>query len=361
MEDKNKKILEPTGTVYSIIWPETRSLIRGVFRQETDVLMSRHENAYTKHQDTMHVDFFRAWKNFANDQLSINWMDFPEIYPTAGASEGIREILSFGRSTGQDLIVFDGEYEGYEALARPAGTKVHIVSRHQWRETLDDWEKNGSPWSLSGAQFWISQPSSIDGCVWQDMDEFLKKLSGFSGVKVWIDLAYLGLVPSLKIDLTHPVIAGFVFSLSKTFGVYYRRIGGVFSRSAIPGLWGNRWFKSLDSLYIGQRLLEEAKSANENAELISKHSKMGQSLFSEAYIPVWLKLGVHWKFSDVPFLIYASDPNISLSLMLKNESIQQQWKIARRGKKELAASRRLCLTPFIEAGILDKSEDLCKM
>ena len=47
-----------------------------------------------------------------------------------------------------------------------------------------------------------------------------------------------------------------VFSLSKPFGVYYDRIGGVLCRDPMPSLFGNQWFKNLTSLQLGAALLE---------------------------------------------------------------------------------------------------------
>ena len=53
-----------------------------------------------------------------------------------------------------------------------------------------------------------------------------------------------------------PAVQALAFSLSKPFGVYYDRIGGVLCRNAMPSLFGNQWFKNLTSLQLGAALLE---------------------------------------------------------------------------------------------------------
>src|SRR5918999_601042 len=62
--------------------------------------------------------------------------------------------------------------------------------------------------------------------------------------------------PAHRLDLRSPSLGAVFFSLSKAFGVYYHRIGGVLSRAPLPGLEGNRWFKNVFSLALGTLLLE---------------------------------------------------------------------------------------------------------
>ena len=45
------------------------------------------------------------------------------------------------------------------------------------------------------------------------------------------------------------------YSLSKAFGVYYSRIGGVFCKQPIDELYDTLWYKNLLSIYIGTELL----------------------------------------------------------------------------------------------------------
>lgn len=76
-------------------------------------------------------------------------------------------------------------------------------------------------------------------------------------VKFVVDITYVGLVQKtfwLKLD-TLPNVEAVVFSLSKTFGVYYERIGGVFLRKEHAGFGGLGWFKNVRSIVIGLELL----------------------------------------------------------------------------------------------------------
>lgn len=340
--------LLPTSTIYSVIWPETRILVRRILQEDTDALMARHERAFEKRQDPMHEDFFKAWQGFAAPHLQVDWSDFPERYPSAGSSEAIREVLGQARATNRDLVVFEGEYEGYEALAGPAGTRIHRLDRRNWRAQIKAWRDHGAPWSGSGAWMWLSQPSGIDGRAWPDYEAFLQAVSELPNFGVWVDLAYLGLVPDLKVRLNMPVAQGVAFSLSKSFGTYYRRIGGLFARQAVPGLWGNRWFKSLDALYIGQRLLEHARDAQSHAVRLTALAQPGQQQFQSAYGEAFARAGVIWRPSQVPMVVEADallDPTLPPALA-------PLWQLSRRGSSDRpAASRRLCITPFIEAGL----------
>jgi hypothetical protein len=340
--------LNPTSTVYSVIWPRTREIVRKTMVEDVDAMMERHERATSKRQDDMHLAFRDAWLAFAQGHLKLDQGQFPEFYPCSGSSEGIREVLGMCRVSGKtmDLVVFDGEYEGYEALAEAAGTIIHRVGRKDWQDTLSAWQRDGVPWAGRRAQWWISQPSAIDGCVWEEYEQWLKAVEALNSVDVWVDLAYLGMVENLKVELNSPAIAGFVFSLSKVFGVYYRRIGGVFSKSPIPGLWGNRWFKSLDAMYLGERLLQDAGSAQEQARRVGEWAMAGRERFMETHGGAWKFAGINWVRSDVPLLVYAQDPHKILG-MEPDHVMMLEWKMARRGRTN-TASRRLCVSSMID-------------
>ena len=75
-------------------------------------------------------------------------------------------------------------------------------------------------------------------------------------MKLVVDVTYVGAVAiEPRIDLDHEVVQAVVFSLSKPFGVYYHRIGGVLTRAEVPTLRGHLWFKNLFSVHLGERLL----------------------------------------------------------------------------------------------------------
>lgn len=329
-------------TVYSVVWPDTEDFVRQTMKSDMEAMLDLHRDAHTKRQDGMHEPFFDAWVNFASSAVNLP-VDLVERYPTAGSSEAIREIIREATWKDQDLVIFDGEYEGYEAIAQAQGTRVHRIDRNHWREELEKWNSAGAPWGTRSAQFWISQPSAIDGNTWPDFQAWLASMEAFPACQVWVDLTYVGRARiASAIDLCKSsVLAGVVFSLSKVMGAYYRRMGGCISRQPVPGLWANRWFKHLDSLYLGQKWLARAQSALAEGE---KYVDVQRLAMVHAYNQLegtqWsFDLG-QWQPSDVSLLMHAVNPH--------HEIQQPLWIAAARGVNN-TASRRLCLTPAIVA------------
>lgn len=333
-----------TSTVYSMVWPETRALVRRCMTNEVDQMLSRHDHAHTKRQDRMHEDFFKAWIEFSSGAARIPDYDFTEHYPTAGSNEAIREIIRQASWKGQDLIIFEGEYEGYEAIASAQGTRVHRVRREHWQEHLKGWMLAGVPWGPGGAQWWISEPSAIDGNQWHEFQNWLRSVDVFPGCEVWVDLTYVGAARQKDlIDLSRaPQIAGVVFSLSKVMGAYYRRIGGCMSRAPVEGLWANRWFKNLDSLYLGQRFCETMGDARKlGASRFDVQCKALEQVNATLGGGGWAESGVLWQPSDVSLLMHARNPHVDVP-----ERLEPFWSASARGL-DRPVSRRLCLTPAL--------------
>jgi histidinol-phosphate/aromatic aminotransferase/cobyric acid decarboxylase-like protein len=148
--------------------------------------------------------------------------------------------------------VFAGEYEGYAAYARAAGVTVIAHNRTAWNDIAY------APHAVH--RWYVSQPSAIDGNVWKEFPQFLRATEQ-RGVEVAVDLAYVGAVADQPVlDLSLPNIPHVFFSLSKVFGVFYHRVGGVLSRAPLLGLEGNKWFKNMFSLYLGTSLIRETPS-----------------------------------------------------------------------------------------------------
>lgn len=334
------------ATVYSVVWPSTETLLRRVFAEQAELMLDSHRAAFTKRQDALHEPFFSAWMGFSRSVVRLPGAVLSEHYPTAGSSEAIREIIRQASWKNQDLVVFDGEYEGYEALAAMQGTRIHVVDRVRWRETMEQWRVHGVPWAGRSAQWWISQPSAIDGNAWPDFQSWLSQMDAWQDTcEVWVDLTYVGRarLPGV-IDLSSSAaLAGVVFSLSKVMGAYYRRIGGCMSKQTVPGLWGNRWFKNIDSLYLGQRWIESAQDALVEGRRYAdvQELAMRQALQAMSGCQAWEDAGVRWVASDVPLLMHAAGP------ATVPERLRAYWQAARRGKS--TASYRLCLTPTIES------------
>jgi hypothetical protein len=255
-------------TVYALVTPEIEAVKAKVFgsygepaRQE---YMDQFRGAWTAKQDRYHEDFFDAWCHWSKPVVDLDRSNFPFYYPTAGASEPLRHLIfEFAAKGGKKIHVFEGEYEGYKAMAEAAGLRYEEHPRDGkdgWHTPFGGRLNRITSCMVSWTQelFFISQPSAIDGNVWAEFNEFISKMPPNSVVA---DLTYVGAVPQRSVlerfDMNQPAIRNVVFSLSKPFGAYYDRIGGVFCREENLGLFGNKWFKGLTGLSIGNALLRK--------------------------------------------------------------------------------------------------------
>lgn len=236
-------------TVFSLVYPETEKVLAKLWKKRPLYL---YQNSYLEKpiQTKLHLKFRDRWLKWTSRSISHNPELIKNFYPTAGSSEAIRESLAlFKAQGGKKIHVFSGEYEGYRALAEAYDLKVIEFDRNQWKKiklSPDD-------------RFYISQPSSIDGNLWKEFPNFIKKMET-SKAKVMLDVCYVGTTTKkIKVDTNSPAIHTLFFSLSKVFGVYFHRIGGVFSKEPIPGLEGNKWFKNLFSLLLGIKLMKKYK------------------------------------------------------------------------------------------------------
>lgn len=236
-----------SGTIYSLVMPESEAALAAIV-DDRDRHFDMYREPWSQKQDDMHVAYFDQWIQWSRPVVDFPADLFPFRYPTAGASEGIfkvmAEYLATGRREGFDpsIHIFDGEYEGFPAYAASLGMAVVRHDRQDWRTLPSAMPK--------GAMFWISQPSAIDGMVWSDFPDFIDRMgTECPDVPVIPDLTYVGSVArAFAIDLHAPNISAFVISHSKPFGGYYHRVGGVFSRTELSSLFGNKWFKNLQSL-----------------------------------------------------------------------------------------------------------------
>jgi len=240
--------------VYGLVLPETREMTRRLWAERPEVL---YENAYEESQDLAHVALFERWSNWVSP-LVTGLPDYRHRYATNGSSEAIREsIWSLAKAAHDSgrracLHVFTGEYEGYTAYARAAGIAVLTYDRATWSDIAF------APDAVH--RWYVSQPSATDGNVWSGFLEFLRAMAE-RDIEVAVDLAYVGATDRpLSVDVSLPNVAYVFFSLSKVFGVFYHRVGGVFSRTPMLGLEGNKWFKNMFSLYLGASLIDETPS-----------------------------------------------------------------------------------------------------
>ena len=256
--------MDVTRTVFGIYYPETRRIVEQLWDERPHAWYERN---YTGVQDGMHrgcLDGWRAWVGEAGVELGDG---YGFECPTAGASEGIHALLALHATRGGRRIhVLEGEYEGYAIIAAALGLEVVVHRRDSWRESISR--------ARAGEQLWISQPSAIDGNVWGDFGSLVEHVGSHApDVRVVADLTYVGAVAGkTSIDLSSPCIDAVLWSLSKPFGVYYHRIGGLIARAEVPTLRGHHWFKNLFSLQLGERLMA-AHPAGELAARYREHQR----------------------------------------------------------------------------------------
>jgi hypothetical protein len=287
-------------TVYGIYYPETRRIVDEMWSERPHAWYERN---YTQRQDTMHrgcLDRWRAWVAEAGVSLGDA---YPHDYPTAGANEAIHALLALHAARGGRRVhVFAGEYEGYGHIATALGLEVSVHPREVGR-----YEPSIAAAACPGDVFWISQPSGIDGRLWSGFDRFRDWLvDGAPGVELYVDLTYVGAVTvEPKIDLRGGSIAAVVWSLSKPFGVYYHRIGGMVSRKDVPTLRGHHWFKNLFSVKLGERLMGTFGVR----ELPLRYADRQEAAIDQAKIAG--ELPADAQASDVVMLAHAPLPSVS--------------------------------------------------
>lgn len=240
-------------TIYGFLYPEVEEVMARTFRDPKLIEIQR--RGYTQRQDPMGQSFIEAYRDWTRDILGLDGDRFRFVYPTAGSAEAIRESIAVqataNRAAGTTLHMFDGDYEGYVAYARAHGVTVVPHDRDGYAESLAS--------VAPGDTFYLSQPSAIDGNLWGGYDRLMTWLEAHHpALDVFVDLAYVGTLRdgTARIATHYPNIRGIFFSLSKAFGIFYQRIGGLFSDREWPSLYANRlWFKNLVNLTLGEELM----------------------------------------------------------------------------------------------------------
>lgn len=324
-------------TVYALVTPETEAAKNAILGNHTDfpdAARRRHleqfREAWTGKQFASHEIFIERWMTWAAPVVAIDAAGFRWRYPTAGGSEALFHVIAaYGNRARNERFlpevhVFAGEYEGYKAYAQACGLAVVEHPRA-------DWQSLGRTLPAT-ALFCLSQPSAIDGNVWQHANDFLALLAaGNQRPRVLLDVTYVGAIaeqPIARFAADNPAVQALAFSLSKPFGVYYDRIGGVLCRDAMPSLFGNQWFKNLTSLQLGTALLER----HDVFDLPRRYKDVQR----KASAQIGRHLGLTLSPSDVIVLAQA-DPAATSDRALAD--------FLRRPAGDIGASLRLCLTP----------------
>ena len=316
-----------SGTIYSLVMPESEAALVSLV-SETDALPDRYREPWTQKQDAMHQAYFDRWIEWAAPVVSFDPAAFGFRYPTAGASEGIFKLTAeyargcTARGAEPTIHIFEGEYEGFPAYADALKLRCLRHDRSDWRNVPAAIDPDGL--------VWISQPSAIDGNVWQHFDAFVDLLAEQRpDVTVIPDLTYVGSVGrAFSVYLDSPNVPVFVMSHSKPFGGYYHRVGGVFSRAEVPSLFGNKWFKNLLSLAWGTEMMRR----HGVFDLPRKY----RAVQEEAAAGAGEALGVELEAADILLIATASPEGARtepLSSVLRGSPSERRI--------------RLCLTPAI--------------
>jgi len=335
--DRHVKNTGASKTVYALVTPETeaaKNFILGNVVDGPDAARRHYfeqfRDAWTGKQYACHEAFIERWMAWATPVVAIDAAGFSWRYPTAGGSEALFHVIAaYGNRARNERFdpevhVFAGEYEGYKAYAEACGI---AVTEHR----RADWQTVGRTLPAT-ALFCLSQPSAIDGNVWPHANAFLSLLAAASDrPRVLLDVTYVGSIaeaPSARIAADSPAVQALAFSLSKPFGVYYDRIGGILCREAMPSLFGNQWFKNLTSLQLGQALLDR----HDVFDLPRRY----QRVQIEAAARVGDRLGVKLSPCDIVILAQAASSAIADRALAA---------FLRRPAGDPDASLRLCLTP----------------
>jgi histidinol-phosphate/aromatic aminotransferase/cobyric acid decarboxylase-like protein len=233
------KPLEAITTVYSYYLPEMRELITRLTRDYPHEVFLR---SIKPGLDDFHVPIIdRLTAVHARSLPRLG--EFGNRYPTAGSEEGIREYMTYLRSQGvESIYVWTGDYEGYREVAKTRGLTVLDVTLSQ------------DPAELKPGYWFLSNPSARHG---QFVPEAKIQAVLEAGHKVFYDLSYLSSTAPHVYDLGHPNLDAVAISFSKPFGLFYYRIGFLYSRAPVPVLYANKWFKNVFGLIVADRVLQE--------------------------------------------------------------------------------------------------------
>lgn len=309
---KYTKAIEATKTVYSYYFPEVRKEITSIARRYPHHVFLR---SVGPGLDDLHIPVMEKYCRVFADELVGIWC-FQHRYVVSGGSEAIFHFLVRLKVKESQLPIYvlHGEYQGYSEYARSIGITVKEVS-----------EKDVTGGNLPRGLFFLSNPSARDGMI-LNSDLFRSILRCH---RVILDATYVGLTKPFAMDVRHKNIVAVIVSLSKPYGLYYYRVGFVFSRVPVASLEGNKWFKNVFSLIIADRLLSRIKR---------------DSLWKK-YIPIQRKIvGVLRKRFGVP--IEPADVFILGNMRLEamrgvSPGVRRSFRKYRRGD-----SYRLCLTPY---------------
>lgn len=300
----------PLKSVYSYLFPEVRKVIESVEPAELNRVLLR---SVDPGLDDFHRPFLEEYYQYLAKQL-VGLHEYPEAYITGGASEAIFHLLAREKSRNPKIKLYtlNGEYEGYAGYAR--NLEINCITVGSIENLAQQ-----SPGVL-----FVSNPSAKDGNS-LSRSEWEKILD--SGHRIFYDATYVGLTDKLKINVSHPAIEVVVASMSKPFGLYYLRVGAIYSRHPLPTLEVNKWFKNIHSIMVARKVL-----SNVNSEELVQRCRTSQQ---RAVARLNQNFGLETKPSEVVLLA-----NMRKAEPLANACQMNLDKYAR------GDGYRFCLTPY---------------
>lgn len=336
MENKRFLAMKP---VYCYFFPEVRELLRAVQSALPDEFFlvtgdaRKIEKVFERIFPTLEIPF-NSFGGVDLDELHVpiinriinayssivpSLRDFSFAYPTSGSSEGIFHLLVNLKVNGvSEINLLEGEYEGFDIIARNIGLKVNHYNADELR-----------PNEIPSSVWFISNPSSMNGNILPN--KFINQLCN-AGHKIVLDLTYAGLTKPFEFDVSHENIINVIMSFSKPYGVFRFRIGGfVFSRKEIPTLFGNKWFKDIIRIMQALKIVEEIKPGT----LFFKYAATQQTILRK----INNDFGLGIMASDALLLGYLPKEK-AIGLNSAQQNIVKQFN---RG-----SNYRFCLTPYFE-------------
>lgn len=303
--------LRPLKPVYSYLFPEVRDQIKKVRPENLNQTLLRSVNPGL---DDFHKSFLSDYKKYFDGQL-IGLNTYPFEYVSSGASEGIFHLLAQekARNPGVKVYTLEGEYEGYAGYGR--NLNIECIGLNSVKEL-----KNKSP-----SLVFVSNPNARDG---NSLDKKEWETILESGHRVIYDATYVGLTDKFSLDLNHRAIEAVMVSLSKPFGLYYLRLGAVFSRNSMPTLEVNKWFKNVHSIMVGREVLKNIPPGS----LIKKYRPQQHLAIKQMN----RQYGLEAKPSEVILLA---------NQKIKSMNSTEKW--GEIGSYKRGNGYRFCLTPYL--------------
>ena len=233
-------------TVYGYLPPEVRKILHRISGQSVTEILQQSVRldmpGYGGGLDNFHKGIIENLIAMHRENI-LHISQFKYSYPTAGSEEGIREYMSQLALRGvKTIYVLRGDYEGYDEVAKTRGIRTIYLNMEI------------NPRELPRGHWFISNPSARNG-NWLP-DGFIYDICE-TGHKVFLDLSYFGSTDTAVLNVMHENIDAVAISFSKPYGLFYQRIGFLFSRNPIVSLSANKWFKCVPSLMIADRIIQE--------------------------------------------------------------------------------------------------------